>query len=215
MRKLLTASLVGGAALAIAGCATVPATTVAANGNVCGTYGYVDVNNDGFITGDEWNTYRSSTYDFWDANRDGRISRMEFENCYRGGEVDAPLDPDAAAKLDAGHGPALARLADQRAVEQRQHVDRLLEANSGIPARDPVDRSDWTVAGRQLDRHFLARHLRACAPDGRAERRDFADRAGARLPGSIEDHGVQRSQRIGGGRVVRPRKLRFHDKGSD
>ena len=85
MRKLLIGTLMGGAALAIAGCATVPATTVAANGNVCGTYGYVDVNNDGFISGDEWNTYRTNAYGFWDLDKDGRISRSEFENCWRAG----------------------------------------------------------------------------------------------------------------------------------
>ena len=83
MRKLLIPLLAGTAALA--GCATyAPVRPVAAN-SVCGTYGYVDINNDGFITGDEWNTYRTSTYDFWDANLDGRISRSEFENCYRAG----------------------------------------------------------------------------------------------------------------------------------
>ena len=83
MRKLLIPLLAGTAALA--GCATyAPVRPVAAN-SVCGTYGYVDINNDGFITGDEWNTYRTSTYDFWDADRDGRISRAEFENCYRAG----------------------------------------------------------------------------------------------------------------------------------
>jgi len=83
MRKLLIPLLAGTAALA--GCATYAPVRPVASNTACGTYGYVDVNNDGFITGDEWNTYRSSTYDFWDANRDGRISRMEFENCYRGG----------------------------------------------------------------------------------------------------------------------------------
>ena len=85
MRTILIGTLMGGAALALAGCATVPAATVAANGNVCGTYGYVDVNNDGFISGDEWNTYRTSAYGGWDVNGDGRISRSEFERCYRAG----------------------------------------------------------------------------------------------------------------------------------
>lgn len=83
--RYLFIPLLAGTAL-VAGCATYPAPVrpVASN-TACGTYGYVDVNNDGFITGDEWNTYRSRSYDFWDVNRDGRISRSEFENCYRGG----------------------------------------------------------------------------------------------------------------------------------
>ena len=86
MKTLIIASLLTGAA-ALAGCATTPVApvAVAAAGNVCGTYGYVDVNNDGFVSGDEWNTFRTSTYGYWDVNRDGRIDRTEFENCYRGG----------------------------------------------------------------------------------------------------------------------------------
>ena len=83
MRKLALTAILASAA-ALAGCATVPATQVA-GGNVCGNYGYVDVNNDGFISGSEWNTYRTSTYSYWDTNADGRISRGEFENCWRAG----------------------------------------------------------------------------------------------------------------------------------
>ena len=85
MRNLTLIALLGGTA-AIAGCAATPApVAVARTASVCGTYGYVDVNNDGFISGDEWNTYRTGAYGFWDANKDGRISRSEFENCYRAG----------------------------------------------------------------------------------------------------------------------------------
>ena len=84
MRKLLLPVLLGGAAT-IAACAPATPVGVATTANVCGGYGYVDVNNDGFISGSEWNTYRSSTYAYWDVNRDGRISRAEFENCYRAG----------------------------------------------------------------------------------------------------------------------------------
>ena len=84
MKSVILVSLLGGAA-ALAGCAVAPAPVVAANGNVCGTYGYVDVNNDGFISGDEWNTYRTSSYGYWDVNHDGRVDRTEFENCYRAG----------------------------------------------------------------------------------------------------------------------------------
>jgi len=84
MRIALLPVLAGTAALA--GCMTTPAPVrpVAAN-TACGTYGYIDVNNDGYITGAEWNTYRTTTYDYWDANRDGRISQAEFQNCYRAG----------------------------------------------------------------------------------------------------------------------------------
>ena len=93
-RPLGLAALMAGAA-AIGGCAAVPATTVASS-DVCGSYGYVDVNNDGWISGDEWNTYRTSAYGFWDVNKDGRVDRTEFENCYRAGGFyrDAYYKPD-------------------------------------------------------------------------------------------------------------------------
>jgi len=82
MRNLALPALLATAA-ALAGCATVAPTTAASG--TCGTYGYVDINNDGFISGDEWNTYRTGSYGFWDTDRDGRISRSEFETCYRAG----------------------------------------------------------------------------------------------------------------------------------
>ena len=84
MNKLAMTALMASAA-ALAGCATAPVTPVATANNVCGTYGYVDVNNDGYISGTEWNTYRTSAYSYWDVNRDGRVDRMEFENCWRAG----------------------------------------------------------------------------------------------------------------------------------
>ena len=87
---LLLAGLAG-----LAACAPVAEPATASN-TTCGTYGYIDVNNDGFITGDEWNTYRTNAYGFWDVNKDGRIDRAEFENCWRGGGFyrDAYYNPD-------------------------------------------------------------------------------------------------------------------------
>lgn len=84
MRTIALVTFFAGTA-SLAACATPVADPVTAANTVCGTYGYVDVNNDGFITGDEWNTYRSNAYGFWDVDKDGRISRIEFENCWRGG----------------------------------------------------------------------------------------------------------------------------------
>ncbi|MBA2467060.1 MAG: hypothetical protein H0V46_05580 [Sphingomonas sp.] len=83
MRKPTLSVLLAGSA-ALAACAPVAPVVTTASA-ACGSYGYVDVNKDGFISGDEWNTYRTSTYSFWDSDGDGRISRGEFENCYRGG----------------------------------------------------------------------------------------------------------------------------------
>lgn len=86
MKALVIAALLGSAA-ALAACETVPppAATVAAANGVCGSYGYIDVNNDGFISGDEWNTFHARSYGDWDVNHDGRVSKSEFENCYRAG----------------------------------------------------------------------------------------------------------------------------------
>ena len=90
MRKFIIPVLLAGTA-AVAGCAMEPApVAVASAGSVCGSYGYVDVNNDGFISGDEWNTYRTGAYSFWDAdywtnywtafdaNGDGYLSADEY-----------------------------------------------------------------------------------------------------------------------------------------
>lgn len=87
---LLLAGMAG-----LAACAPVAEPATASN-TTCGTYGYIDMNNDGFITGDEWNTYRTNAYGFWDVNKDGRIDRAEFENCWRGGGFyrDAYYNPD-------------------------------------------------------------------------------------------------------------------------
>ena len=64
MRKFVI-PLLAGTVAGVAGCAMEPApvrpATAAEAAAVCGSYGYVDVNNDGFISGDEWNTYRTST----------------------------------------------------------------------------------------------------------------------------------------------------------
>ena len=76
--------LAGGAALAA--CAPTPvAVATASSTGACGTYGYVDVNNDGVISGDEWNTYRTSSYSFWDTNSDGQDQPQRIERCYRAG----------------------------------------------------------------------------------------------------------------------------------
>ena len=84
--KITTLGLIGASAAALAACTATPAPRVATAANtMCGTYGYIDVNKDGWISGDEWGTYRTNAYGYWDINHDGRIDRTEFENCYRGG----------------------------------------------------------------------------------------------------------------------------------
>jgi hypothetical protein len=108
MRKLtLTTLLVSGAALAACTTAPPPGAAPAASvttASVCGTHGYVDVNNDGWISGDEWNTWRTTSYGSWDIDRDGRVSRSEFERCYRAGGFyrDAYYNPDYWTNYWAG-----------------------------------------------------------------------------------------------------------------
>lgn len=88
MKTLILPALLAGAA-SLAACATVPPATpaaeVAAADGVCAASSPIDVNGDGFISGDEWNTFRTAGYGVWDMNHDGRISRSEFEACYRAG----------------------------------------------------------------------------------------------------------------------------------
>ena len=82
MRSLALASLLGAGAL-VAGCATYPASDAVAQ--ACGTYGYVDANNDGVVTAAEWDAYRTGSYSSWDTNRDGRIRQVEFQSCWNSG----------------------------------------------------------------------------------------------------------------------------------
>ena len=84
MRTLALAALLAGTA-AISGCAPVVVPTTLAAGQVCGTYGFIDQNNDGIVTAAEWNGYRSGAYGGWDLNRDGRVSQSEFQACYAAG----------------------------------------------------------------------------------------------------------------------------------
>ena len=84
MRKLITATLLAGSA-ALAGCAATPPAVVAAGGgHVCAT-GSIDANNDGAVSAAEWNAWRGSGFGSWDLNKDNRIDRTEFENCYMAG----------------------------------------------------------------------------------------------------------------------------------
>ena len=84
---LITTALAG--ALTLAACETAPPATpvaaMAAAEPVCAASHPIDVNGDGWISGDEWNTFHTSSYGAWDMNNDGRISRSEFEACYRAG----------------------------------------------------------------------------------------------------------------------------------
>lgn len=84
MKKLALLVLLAGTA-ALGACTTAAPVESVATAGPCGNYGYVDVNDDGWITGDEWSTWRSRAYPMWDTDHDGRISRIEFERCYRAG----------------------------------------------------------------------------------------------------------------------------------
>ena len=96
MRTLALPTLLASAA-ALAGCATAPSEPIpVANTGLCGNFGYVDVNNDGTISGSEWNTWRSGAYTYWDIDKDGRVERSEFEQCWAAGGFYRPPYYDAA-----------------------------------------------------------------------------------------------------------------------
>ena len=95
MRRMIITSLLASAAV-LGGCNTVrgvgddvqsvanafdPNVTYAA----CGTYGPIDRNADGKISNAEWNDWRVGGYPHWDVDKDGRISRTEYANCWYGG----------------------------------------------------------------------------------------------------------------------------------
>ena len=88
MKALIIPSLLAGTAF-LAACATepvpAPVAAVAAAEGTCAASSPIDVNGDGWISGDEWNTFHTSSYGAWDMNHDGRVSRSEFETCYRAG----------------------------------------------------------------------------------------------------------------------------------
>jgi len=87
MKKLLIIPLLG-SAVALTSCATEPAAPVAAVAAAegqCAASTPIDVNKDGWISGNEWNTFHTTAYGAWDMNHDGRVSRSEFEACYRAG----------------------------------------------------------------------------------------------------------------------------------
>ena len=105
MRKLLPSLLIAGTA-ALAACNTVEgvgqdiqstanALDPAREYPVCGTYGSMDRDNDGWVSQTEWNAYRAGAYGYWDINRDGRISQNEFGSCWYGGGFYTNYDRNA------------------------------------------------------------------------------------------------------------------------
>lgn len=52
---------------------------------MCSNFGMVDRDNNGIINQAEWGGFRSGVFNDWDMNDDGRLSRAEFEGCWRGG----------------------------------------------------------------------------------------------------------------------------------
>ena len=88
MRELLLPVIAAGGLLAA--CAYPPAPPPPGSAAAAAAYqacasGGVDANGDGVVDMAEWNGWRTSGYSQWDANRDGRISRTEFQNCWYGG----------------------------------------------------------------------------------------------------------------------------------
>ena len=83
MRNHALIAMLAGAA-GVSGCATQPAPLPMAAATVCAP-GWVDANNDGVVSESEWNIFRAANYVAWDIDRDERLERAEFENCYRAG----------------------------------------------------------------------------------------------------------------------------------
>ena len=112
MRKLCIALLASSALLA--GCNTVRGVAgdieSVANAfdpgrtyRVCGTYGLIDQNKDGRISRAEFQGFGSAAFRAWDANGNGRIGNGEFATCWYGGGF-------AATYNQANWQPAFASL---------------------------------------------------------------------------------------------------------
>lgn len=86
MNKLIWVAAAAGAIASTAGCAGNGAVeTATASPVVCSSYGQIDKDNNGIINQAEWGGFRNGVFNDWDTNNDRRVSRAEFQNCWRAG----------------------------------------------------------------------------------------------------------------------------------
>ena len=95
----------------------------------------------------------------------------------RGLEMLPIFDVNRAAHLDSRHAPSLDRLADELTVDQRQHVDRLVETDADLALFGPIDGAGLALAVAEFDRDLASRGRFLIGNQRDAERRNFADRA--------------------------------------
>lgn len=66
-----------------------------ASPRMCSNFGMIDRDNNGIINQSEWGGFRAGVFNDWDMNKDRRLSRAEFEGCWRGGGfMSAGFDAD-------------------------------------------------------------------------------------------------------------------------
>src|SRR5690606_25756872 len=133
----------------------------------------------------------------------GRIRRLDADPALRDvagrDELGArgTLDQRRSANLDARHAPSLARLVGEIAGEDRQHVDRLVEAQPDLEPAAPGDRAVEMGAVVEFELQPLALVDRQVDMDHRAARADLADLAD--LPDAAHNQraGLQRGVALG------------------
>ena len=123
----------------------------------------------------------------------------------------AIFDVDRTAELDSRHAAALDRLAHEFAIDQRQHVDRLIEADADLALVGPIDRAGLALAIAKFDRDLASRGRSLIGHQGGAERRNLADRARDARAGIDQHAGIELALLMGKRRLVRPGEPVSHD----
>src|SRR5437763_7314499 len=116
----------------------------------------------------------------------------------------ATLDVSETADFEPRHRSPFRRLADQLAVQERDHVDGIVEADAKLAAVSPGDLPCGALSGREFHGNAVAERWNQVTGNGHAERRDFSDLAFAPHPGMIDRRRVERPLRGRCRSIVRP-----------
>ena len=120
-----------------------------------------------------------------------------------------------AANLEPRHGPAFARLTDKLAVQQRNHVNGIVEPHSECISASPRDLPGRTLTGGEFDGYFFAERRLEVATKRHAQRGNFPNFTVPANAGMIDRGRVERPLLERDGRIFRPWELVSHHKGCD
>src|SRR5437763_2425299 len=127
----------------------------------------------------------------------------------------ATLDVGETADFEPRHRSPFRRLADQLAVQERDHVDGIVEADAKLAAVSPGDLACGALSGREFHRNAITKRWNQVTGNGHTERRDLPDLAFAPHPGMIDRRRVERPLRGRCRSIVGPRETISHDDAGD